>query len=108
MIGRLTLRIVVCMFELFDSITIEDGTLNSLCAEGASLPLRGADAEMKRPGDHYTFGPIVSETQQGNKRKQKHTHLSAHGKGSLRTNGQKPTKRESKKETKRRRKGTGR
>ena len=45
---------------LFDSITIEDGTLNSLCAEGASLPLRGADAEMKRPGDHYTFGPIVS------------------------------------------------
>ena len=31
-----------------------------MCAEGASLPLRGADAEMKRPGDHYTFGPIVS------------------------------------------------
>ena len=31
-----------------------------MCAEGASLPFRGADAEMKRPGDHYTFGPIVS------------------------------------------------
>ena len=45
---------------LFDSITIENGTLKQMCAEGASLPLRGADAEMERPGDHYTFGPIVS------------------------------------------------
>ena len=66
---------------LFDSITIEDGTLNSLCAEGASLPLRGADAEMKRPGDHYTFGPIVSETQQ-KKKENKSTPTCQHtGKG---------------------------
>ena len=48
-----------------------------MCAEGASLPLRGADAEMERPGDHYTFGPIVSEARP-RKRRNKSTPTCQH------------------------------
>ena len=45
---------------LFDSITIEHGALNPVCAEGATLPMGDAVAEIKGRDHHYTFGPIVS------------------------------------------------
>ena len=46
--------------RLFDSITIEHGARNPVCAEGATLPLGDAVAEIKGRDHHYTFGPIVS------------------------------------------------
>ena len=52
-----------------------------MCAEGASLPFRGADAEMKRPGDHYTFGPIVSDVRPRKRRNESTPTCQHTGKG---------------------------
>ena len=74
-------RIHQFLSRLFDSITIEYGTLKPMCAEGASLPFRGADAEMKRPGDHYTFGPIVSDARPRKRRNESTPTCQHTGKG---------------------------
>ena len=76
-----TLREVLTSHKLFDLITIENGTLKQMCAEGASLPLRGADAEMERPGDHYTFGPIVSDARPRKRRNESTPACQHTGKG---------------------------
>ena len=52
-----------------------------MCAEGASLPFRGADAEMERPGDHYTFGPIVSDVRPRKRRNESTPTCQHTGKG---------------------------
>ena len=66
---------------LFDSITIEYGTLKPICAEGASLPLLDAGAEMKGQGYHYTFGPIVSDVRPRKRRNESTPTCQHTGKG---------------------------
>ena len=75
------------LWSLFDSITIEYGTLNSLCAEGAPLPSWDAGAEIQ---DRVTTNCRPDSGRSQPRTKEMHTLLSAHRIGSLQTNGQEP------------------
>ena len=79
--------IAVVQYRLFDSITIEYGTLNSLCAEGAPLPSWDAGAEIQ---DRVTRNCRPDSGRSQPRTKELHTLLSAHRIGSLQTNGQEP------------------